>query len=65
MVVVPTPMIALAPKSCTVVIAAPPPAEQLAGTAANTPVSPIAWNGMFATFSPAIEKSALRTDPKA
>ena len=43
----------------------PPPDEQPDGMVAKLPVSPMAWNGIAATFSPAIEKSAVRTEPNA
>ncbi len=64
-VVVPTPIMPLAPNAWTESMSVPPPAEQDDGAAAKVPVSPIVWKGMFATDSPAIEKSVWRTEPKA
>ena len=63
-VVVPMPMMPLAPKFCTVPRLAPPPAEHAAGTALNWPVSDSTCSGMPATASPPMVKSALRTEPK-
>ena len=63
--VVPMPKMALPPRSWMVAIGEPPPDEQEVGTVAKAPVSPITWSGMLATASPAMAKSAWRTEPKA
>ena len=58
-------MIPLAPSAWTEFRFAPPPAEQVDGGPEKAPPSLITWNGMPATDSPPIWKSAWRTEPKA
>ena len=56
------PMMPLAPKAATVFSGLPPPLAQALGTGAK--LSPITWNGILALVSPAMVKSAVRTEPQ-